>query len=368
MQLIDDYRDILLDNRPLLDVRAPIEFKKGAFPAATNIPLLEDDERARVGTAYSQDGHDAAVALGHRLVSGNTRQERLDRWLTFAQAHPDGALYCFRGGQRSELVQTWMAEAGCDYPRVRGGYKAMRRYLIDAIERLCRESRVVLIGGRTGVGKTELLPRLPATIDLEGIARHRGSGFGRRIEPQPGNIDFEHQLTIAWLRLEAAGSESVVMEDESRCVGSCALPQPLWEAFGKAPLLVLEDDLESRVARIRREYVEEAAETYAAAFGEVGFQRYAEALCASLDRIRKRLGGARHQELSECMRAALTAQRDASDPTGHDEWIRHLLIDYYDPMYDYQLTGKMERVVFRGDADAVVAYLARSWRKVRFSD
>ncbi|MDX1572148.1 MAG: hypothetical protein R3200_16815, partial [Xanthomonadales bacterium] len=85
MQLIDDYHDILLSGRPLLDVRAPIEFTKGAFPGAVNIPLLDNAERDRVGTRYSRQGHDAAVELGHELVSGVTREARLARWLAFGE-------------------------------------------------------------------------------------------------------------------------------------------------------------------------------------------------------------------------------------------------------------------------------------------
>ncbi|MFZ8889407.1 MAG: hypothetical protein ACO2YV_02115, partial [Pseudomonadales bacterium] len=108
----DTFDALLLEGRPLLDVRAPIEFLKGAIPGATNHPLMNDDERARVGRCYKQEGHDAAVRLGHRLVSGDTREARIEAWAAWAKAHPTGALYCFRGGQRSQITQGWLAEAG----------------------------------------------------------------------------------------------------------------------------------------------------------------------------------------------------------------------------------------------------------------
>ena len=355
--MIDDYRKLLLERRPLLDVRAPVEFAKGAFPGAVNIPLLTDDEREQVGKTYQADGPDAAVTTGHRLVSGERRERRLARWLEFARAHPDGALYCFRGGQRSAIVQQWLAEAGVDYPRVRGGYKAMRRYLLEAVERLSASQELVLLGGRTGTGKTEVLVQLDQHIDLEQLANHRGSGFGRRATPQPSPIDFENALAIDWLRLEDGGGCRVVMEDESRCIGRCAIPLPLWERFTRAPVVVLEDAIDNRVRRIRREYVDQQLAEFRAARRTNAFDDFAAHLLESLDRIQRRLGGDRHAELRGMMEQALAEQRDSGATHRHDEWIRRLLLLYYDPMYDYQLERKASRVIFRGEAEAVRTWL-----------
>ena len=118
----DQFEALLCADVPLLDVRAPVEFAQGAFPSSHNIPLMNDEERARVGTCYKQEGHDAAVALGHRLVSGDIREARIDAWRRFSEAHPDGVLYCFRGGMRSRIAQQWIyEETGVLMPRVRGG-------------------------------------------------------------------------------------------------------------------------------------------------------------------------------------------------------------------------------------------------------
>ena len=116
-----DYRAILAADTPLIDVRAPVEFNQGAMPAAINLPLMNNDERAAVGTCYKRQGPEAALALGHRLVSGETREQRLEAWRTACLAQPQGYLCCARGGQRSHIVQSWLQAAGVDYPLIRGG-------------------------------------------------------------------------------------------------------------------------------------------------------------------------------------------------------------------------------------------------------
>lgn len=98
---------------------------------------MQDDEREKVGTCYKNKGQEAAIALGHELVQGEVKQQRLAQWIEFTQQHPQGVLYCFRGGLRSKTVQTWLAQAGINYPRVEGGYKALRQFLISELERLC---------------------------------------------------------------------------------------------------------------------------------------------------------------------------------------------------------------------------------------
>ena len=149
----DDYRAIFLNDVPMMDVRAPVEFAKGAFPGVVNLPLMNDAERQAVGTCYKQQGQQAAIELGHRLVAGDLKAERIAAWAQFAQAHPDGLLYCFRGGLRSQIVQQWLeTEAGIVYPRVIGGYKAMRGFLIETLAHDVTHARFVVLGGLTGSG------------------------------------------------------------------------------------------------------------------------------------------------------------------------------------------------------------------------
>ncbi|NBF11817.1 tRNA 2-selenouridine(34) synthase MnmH [Pseudomonas sp. Fl4BN1] len=352
-----DYRDIFLNDRPMMDTRAPIEFAKGAFPGVLNLPLMTDQERQRVGTCYKQQGQQAAIVLGHQLVSGEVKAQRVQAWADFAKAHPDGLLYCFRGGMRSQIAQQWLKDAGIDYPRVGGGYKAMRTFLLETIEQALQQCDFVLLGGMTGTGKTEVLGQLEHAVDLEGHANHRGSSFGRRATGQPSNIDFENRLAVDLLKKRDRGLQSFVLEDENRMIGSCALPLSLYQGMQGFPMVWLEDSLESRVQRILDDYVVNLSAEFVELHGEQGFAQFAERLLESLNRIHKRLGGERHQRLFLLMEAALAEQARSGDVELHRAWIEGLLGEYYDPMYAFQRESKGARIEFTGDHAAVLDYL-----------
>jgi tRNA 2-selenouridine synthase len=130
-----DYRAILASDTPLIDVRAPIEFSQSAMPAAINLPLMNDDERAAVGTCYKRQGPEAALALGHSW-SRATCAPAASRLAEACARYPHGYLCCARGGQRSHIVQQWLKEAGVDYPLIVGGYKALRQAAIQATDEL----------------------------------------------------------------------------------------------------------------------------------------------------------------------------------------------------------------------------------------
>ncbi|ROM40243.1 tRNA 2-selenouridine(34) synthase MnmH [Pseudomonas protegens] len=352
-----DYREIFLNDRPMMDTRAPIEFTKGAFPGVLNLPLMTDQERQRVGTCYKQQGQQAAIVLGHQLVSGAIKEQRVQAWADFARAHPDGLLYCFRGGLRSQIVQQWLREAGIDYPRVGGGYKAMRTFLLDTTEQALQQCDFVLLGGMTGTGKTQVLGQLDNALDLEGHANHRGSSFGRRATGQPSNIDFENRLAVDLLKKRERGVQSFVLEDENRMIGSCALPLPLYQSMQGLPMVWLEDSLANRVQRILDDYVVNLCAEFVAVHGEQGFALFAERLLESLNKIHKRLGGERHQRLFLLMEAALAEQARSGDVERHRAWIEGLLGEYYDPMYAFQRESKGARIEFSGEHGAVLDYL-----------
>jgi tRNA 2-selenouridine synthase len=381
----DDYEALFLTDTPMFDTRAPIEFKKGAFPHVKSLPLMTDIERAKVGTSYKRDGQEEAIKLGHRLVSGKTKDERMALWLEFAKQNPNGYLYCFRGGLRSHTTQAWLAEAGCDYPLVKGGYKAMRRFLIDRLDSICdyaidpeRTEKFYIVAGQTGAAKTDLLLKFDQTIDLEGLANHRGSAFGKRAAGQPSQIDFENKLSVEFLRQHYhAPNSPIFLEDESHLIGRCALPTKLRSAMHESPIVVVEADLETRVEHSFSNYIlQKLAEweefctegsdlvslegkpydgiSYPGKPG--AFELFAQELRKSMHNIRKRLGGVRHQELTTMLEDALTAH-EAGDNSLHRGWIRALLSEYYDPQYDYLLEKRKERIVFRGNAVEVEAYL-----------
>ncbi|MEZ5528420.1 MAG: tRNA 2-selenouridine(34) synthase MnmH [Porticoccaceae bacterium] len=355
-----DFLSIFLNDIPMIDTRAPIEFEKGALPTSVSLPLMTNEERAQVGTCYKQQGQQAAIELGHSLVCGEVKERRVAAWVDFARRNPQGYLYCWRGGLRSQICQQWMAEAGCDYPRIGGGYKAMRRFLIDEFERICTERPLLLLGGRTGCNKTALIGELPQAVDLERLANHLGSSFGRRPGGQPTQLSFENAVAVSLLKAEhrlPSGGQSILLEDEGRMVGSCAVPPLLRQTMVHSPLVVLEVPLEERIEHTYRNYILNRLGEWQQHLGEnEGFSAFADDLTQSLFRVRKRLGGVRYSEIGEQLASALASHRNG-DPEQHRGWIERLLVDYYDPMYDYQLSTRVELIVFRGDRAAVRDYL-----------
>lgn len=353
----ENYLALFLNDTPLMDVRAPVEFARGSFPGAENAPLMNDDERHRVGICYKEKGQDEAIRLGHQLVSGDVQAQRIETWKRFVANHPEGYLFCFRGGLRSRLTQQWIRDAGIDYPLVKGGYKALRRFLIDSLDELIKSANFRIISGRTGTGKTRVLHQLPNPVDLEGLANHRGSSFGRQVTPQPSQIDFENHLAVAMLKAHHLKGGPIYLEDESRLVGRCALPDALKERMTRTPLLILEESLEDRTGIIREDYVENMASDYMSRDGEeAGWLNFRDYLLGALERISKRLGGERHRQLRTLMEQALAQQESTGNIEGHDAWIQPLLQDYYDPMYDYQLRQKQGNILVRGNSDVLLEW------------
>jgi tRNA 2-selenouridine synthase len=355
-----EFTRLLCAGTPLIDVRAPVEFNKGTLPHAVNLPILNDDERRRVGICYKEHGPETATRLGHRIVSGKTRTERIAQWTTFRNRFADVCLYCARGGQRSTIAADWMREQGAPVRRIVGGFKALRRHLLDATERLA-SGPLLIVGGQTGCGKTALLGQIEHGLDLEGHANHRGSAFGRRLTPQPSQVMFENTLAIAYLRLELAGLQGrcPVFEDESHTIGAIALPPHLFSAMKRARLVLIEADADERAWHIYDEYVVQQRAEFVAAHGDGGVDAFADYLLNSLDAISKRLGGERHARIRSLMTAAIANHERT--PERHLAWISALLADYYDGMYDYQIERKSERIAFRGSFDDVLAWV-RTYR------
>jgi tRNA 2-selenouridine synthase len=355
----DNYRSILLNDTPLLDVRAPVEFNQGAFPFAENFPLLDNREREEIGIRYKELGQDAAIKLGHILVQGEIKSQRVRYWQKFFERNPQAVLYCFRGGMRSKISQQWIYEqTGLIFPRIKGGYKAMRRFLIDELETSAEDIKPIMLGGRTGIGKTVLLQKLRQQIDLEGIFHHRGSVFGKHATPQPSQIDIENRLSIELLKLRNKEYSHIVIEDEGTSIGSRSIPDVLFHKMEQSPLILLEASVDERIDITFQEYIIESLAEHQLHHGdEEGFECWAEQLHTSIDKIQRRIGGVRHKELKALLSDAIQQQLSTGNTELHKEWIRLLLVDYYDPMYDFQTAKKEDRVVFRGQQNDVLAYL-----------
>lgn len=360
---ISDYPRILIEDIPLIDVRAPVEFQQGAMPCAINLPLMNDEERTAVGTCYKQQGRQAALEFGQQRVCGIVREQRIAAWRNACQRYPQGYICCARGGMRSHITQRWLHEAGIDYPLVNGGYKALRRMAIQAIDQLAQHP-LILIGGCTGSGKTTMVKNQPAGVDLEALAQHRGSSFGRTVLPQPGQAGFEHLLAAAMLKISVRyAALPWILEDEGRMIGAVHLPASLSERMACAPIVVIEEPFERRLQRLTEEYFVQTLKDFQHYHGdETGWQHYADGLRHGLFAIRRRLGAQRYQQCSQYLEQALKIQQQHHSPEAHLNWLTPLLDHYYDPMYRYQLEKKAQNIVFRGDYQQVTDWLVEHSR------
>jgi tRNA 2-selenouridine synthase len=358
--LVKSYRELFLDNVPLIDLRAPIEFSQGAFPSAVNLPLMTDQERAEVGTCYKNQGRTQALALGHQLVSGTVKNLRVQTWKSFVNnANKPVTLYCFRGGLRSRISQQWLKDVGVEIAVVEGGYKALRRFLIEETARIVTQNKLFLLTGNTGSGKTKLLNQHSFSIDLEGIAHHRGSSFGSRLTEQPTQIDFENQLAVALLKHESRAEECLLLEDEGRLIGARSIPLLVKQQMDQADLILIEESLAFRVEQIYQDYVVALSQEFELYYPNNGLQRYQEFLLQGCQKIAKRLGGVNSKKVTQLIQQAIQRQKNGNALELHQDWIHFLLKNYYDPMYRYQIAKKQSRVVFRGNSVEIGRYLSQ---------
>ena len=260
---------------PVLDVRSPGEYLRAHIPGAYSFPLFTDEERAMVGTAYKQQGRETAIKIGldYFGVKMRTIVEQAE-----SLASPAGKtmlVHCWRGGMRSAGVAWLLDMYGFNVFTLAGGYKTFRAEVLKEFE---KPRTLNILGGFTGSGKTGALNQLELrqqnTIDLEQIAKHKGSAFGAMHEiPQPSQEMFENLLALELKK--KSGEATLWLEDESQRIGHINLPMPLWRQMRTSPVYFIDIPFEQRLANILAEY------------GSLPHQELAEAII----RIKKRLGG-----------------------------------------------------------------------------
>ncbi|HRO16383.1 MAG TPA: tRNA 2-selenouridine(34) synthase MnmH, partial [Paracoccus sp. (in: a-proteobacteria)] len=245
----------------IIDVRSPSEFAQDRLPGAINLPVLDDMQRAEVGTIYKQVSPFQARKIGAALVAANTA-----RHIAGPLSDRDGGwrplVYCWRGGQRSGSFAMILAQIGWRVARLEGGWKSWRALVVDRCERLGPAAPVVVLDGNTGSAKTEILHRLAArevqALDLEGLANHRGSLFGAMPGGQPPQKLFESRLALAMAALDPA--RPVLVEAESSRIGDVVVPRAMWQKICAAPRLRLDVPVAARAAYTARAYADAVAE------------------------------------------------------------------------------------------------------------
>ncbi|OPY57215.1 MAG: tRNA 2-selenouridine synthase [Pelotomaculum sp. PtaU1.Bin035] len=313
------YRDITIEEVfelgeiILVDVRSEKEYSEDTIPGAINIPLLNNEERASVGTVYRKEGPEPAKRLGLDLVS-----PKLDGKVAVIDelAHDKKVvIFCWRGGLRSEFIASYLDSKG--YPvvyRITGGYKAYRRYVNEYLKQHGLPLKAVVLHGLTGVGKTDLLVRLKQkgipVLDLEGLARHRGSVYGKvGLPPSPAQKAFESG--IVQLLRSACRKGLFVVECESRRLGNLLVPPMVMDFIRGGYRVLVYASLENRAKRIREVYTG-------------GSDFYIEELQKATSSLANKLGRARVEEFNRLI---------ADNDYGHV--ISYMLKYYYDPLYNY---------------------------------
>jgi len=240
----------------VIDARSPSEYAEDHLPGAINLPVLDDAQRAQVGTVYVQESRFQARLMGAALVARNAAHH-LETALADKPTDFRPLVYCWRGGQRSGSFAMILGQIGWQVGVLDGGWKAWRRLVQDALYNHPFPAPVRVLDGNTGTAKTALLQRVAAlggqVIDLEGLARHRGSLFGLvQGDAQPSQKAFEGALAMAMTRLDP--SRPVLVEAESNRIGALSLPPALWQAMQCAERIAISAPLAARADWLTKAY------------------------------------------------------------------------------------------------------------------
>ena len=329
-----------------IDLRSPKEFQKSSLPNTVNIPILNDEERHLVGLAYKEKGEKEAVHLGLTLTEKN-KSSTVQSWQAHLAKQKKPILLCWRGGLRSRIAQSWLAEQNTPCQRVEGGYKEIRKQLLSILE---QSFSGIVLSGATGSRKTLLLQKFQeeypksAFIDLEGIAAHKGSAFGSLInKEQPLASNFENSLAYTLYKNK---NLPLLLENESRSIGRTYLPNTFFHHFSLLPKIELEVPIETRIQNIYKDYILKDEKDYPQ---EIVRQHYSNAL----DKLYKSLGSQRYKEIKDAMSAAF----DNNDPIKHCHWIERILKEHYDPCYEFSSKRTKRKILFSGNREEVYTFL-----------
>ncbi len=298
----------------VIDARSPAEYAEDHVPGAINLPVLDDAERARVGTLYKQDSPFTAKKIGAALVSRNIARY-LETHFADRPRHYRPLVYCWRGGSRSGAMVHVLRAIGWDAAQLEGGYKAYRRAVVADLQALPERLRFIVVCGRTGVGKSRLLRALAEkgaqVLDLERLAAHMGSVLGAYPDrPQPPQKLFESRVWHALRHFDPG--QPVFVESESRKIGNLHTPEALLLRMRASECLTLEAELPVRIALLKDEYSHFLADH--------------AALSRQLDCLTRLLG-----------RERIAHWKRLAESGAWDELVGELLLTHYDPAYTRSL-------------------------------
>ncbi len=265
--ILSDLRDLLSATfDDIIDVRSPGEFSDDHVPGAINLPVLDDEERVRVGTIYKQESAFGARKIGGALVARRSGLN-IETHLIDKPGSYRPLVYCWRGGMRSGAFATILKQIGWRVETLEGGYKSFRRAVVKLLYEPSGDGafpaeRLVVLDGNTGTAKTELLRYIAArgaqVIDLEGLARHRGSLFGALDSPQPSQKAFDTAIASSLMGLDP--SRPVIVESESSRIGQLSIPGEIWARMRRAPRIRVHASLAQRGSYLAQAYADIAAE------------------------------------------------------------------------------------------------------------
>tara|TARA_B100001113_G_scaffold200190_1_gene163997 strand:+ start:225 stop:1256 length:1032 start_codon:yes stop_codon:yes gene_type:complete len=327
---------MLLIDKKTIDVRSEHEFKKGTIPNSISMPILDDNQHKLVGTDYKKNGKHSAIALGNDLVCGEKKKKLIDDWAKVIKEDRIEYIFCKRGGLRSKTAQAWLREKNVDVKILKGGYKAYRKRVVKQHENLdYYKGDWFIITGFTGSGKTSIIRDLNSSIDLEGLAKHRGSTFGALSEAQPSQQNFENKLTYLYQK-KCGGN--IILEAESRNIGSVALPGKFYEKMRISKYIFVQADIETRVNNIANEYITKPLKE------GISKSSLLSAYQKALGKINNRLGTNNYVTINNEMKDAFGNQKGS-----HKLWIRLLLENYYDKLYKHKLDEVSKQIIFISD-------------------
>ena len=258
--IVFDSFDCVAQCDEVIDVRSPSEFAEDHIPGAINLPVLDDAERAVIGTLHRQEGEFEARRQGASLISANIAQHLKEHFGDKARNYRP-MVYCWRGGQRSRSFATVLEAIGWRTTLVKGGYKSFRLFIRGELEQACAKLQPIILAGLTGSGKTKILRQMMESsslqaLDLEGLANHRGSLLGDEVNinnaRQPGQKRFETVIVHAMEALDLA--RPVFFESESKRIGSVSVPECLWRKMIAAPVVTVEMPILERARFLVSEY------------------------------------------------------------------------------------------------------------------